>query len=48
MLSSRQICAVRRCEARGAGIEFHGLSEEQSRLINESIAEFSPGEMLAR
>jgi len=39
---------VRRCDARGAGIDFRGLSEEQSRLIYEFIAEFTPGEMLAR
>jgi hypothetical protein len=48
MLSSRQFCTVRHGDARGAGIEFRGLSEEQSRLIPEFIAEFTPGEMLAR
>jgi len=47
MLSARHFRAGRHCNARGAGIEFRGLSEEQSRLIHESIAEFTPEEMLA-
>jgi hypothetical protein len=38
---------VRHCDARSAGIEFRGLSEEQSRLF-EFIADFTPGEMLTR
>ncbi len=38
---------VRRSSARGEGIEFRGLREEQSRLTHEFIAEFTPGEMLA-
>jgi hypothetical protein len=32
---------------RGAGIEFRGLSEEQSRPVYEFIADFTPGAMLA-
>ena len=38
---------VRHCDARGAGIEFRGLSEEQSRLLYEFITDFTPGAMLA-
>jgi len=48
MLSSRQFCTVRHGDARDAGIESRGLSEEQSRPIHELIAEFTPGGMLAR
>ena len=47
MQSSRKLCAVRCCNARDVGIEFQGMSEEQSRLTHEFIAEFTPGEMLA-
>jgi hypothetical protein len=36
------------CDARGAGIEFRGLSEEQSHHVYEFIADFTPGQMLAR
>jgi hypothetical protein len=39
---------VRHCDAKGAGIEFRGWSEEQSRLLYEFVAVFTPGEMLAR
>jgi hypothetical protein len=36
------------CDVRGAGIEFRGLSEEQSHHGYEFIADFTPGQMLAR